>query len=85
MPLSKDVLGAALKSARDSFNNKTKDELIATYGSEDGIRLAACKAEAEAIITHFTANALLNVPGTGLVAPTTGGPVTGTSITGTLS
>jgi len=85
MALNKDVLGAALKSVRDSFSNKTNDELIAIYGDVDGIRLAACKAEAEAIINHFKDHALLNVPGTGLVAPSGGGPVTGTSAIGTLS
>ena len=85
MALNKDVLGAALKSVRDNFSNKTKDQLIAIYGDEDSIRLAACNAEADAIITHFKNNALLNVPGTGLVAPSGGGAVTGTAVTGTLS
>lgn len=85
MALDKDVLGAALKTVRDNFSNKTKDQLIAIYGDEDAIRLAACKAEAAAIINHFKAQAVLTVPGTGLIAPSGGGAVTGTAATGTLS
>ena len=85
MALSKDVLGTALKSVRDNFNNTTNQQLIDTYGSLDSARLAACKAEAEAIINHFKANAILNVPGTGLIAPSGGGTVTGSSDTGSLS
>lgn len=39
---------------------------------------------ADAIDT-FVKSAKVTVPGTGLVAPTGGGPVTGTSVTGNLS
>ena len=40
---------------------------------------------ADTIINHFKINGVLTVPGTGLVAPSGGGPVTGTSVTGKIS
>jgi hypothetical protein len=84
MALNKDILGAAIYNARASFCNKDYDTLLADYGNnEEAMRLAICKAEAEAIINHFTANAVLTVPGTGLAAPN--GAVTGSSTTGTIS
>jgi hypothetical protein len=39
---------------------------------------------ADEIINHIKNNANLNIPGTGLVAPSGGGPVTGVSITGNI-
>jgi hypothetical protein len=36
------------------------------------------------LVEDFIKSAIVNVPGTGLVAPTGGGPVTGASITGSL-
>ena len=59
--LSKDVLGLDLFNKRNAFCNKTRDELMATYGNEDAIRLAACKADAEAIINHLTTAGVINV------------------------
>lgn len=75
MALSKDILGAALFDARQLFNNRTYSDLIDEYGDEDGIRLAAAKADAEAIVQHIVNYA--TVPGTGLIAPPSGGAVTG--------
>jgi len=72
MPLSKDVLGAALKSARDSFNNKTQEQLIDEYGSLDAARLAQAKAEADEIIKHFKNNAVITVSTTGTATAQTG-------------
>lgn len=55
MALDKDELGLDLFNVRKFFSDKTMDELIALYGSLDGIRLAACKADAEVIINHIKA------------------------------
>ncbi len=82
MAMDANILGEALFTARDIFDNKTHDELIEEYGSDDAIRLACCKADAAAIITHLQTYGTLNVPGTGLF--TSDGPVTGESITGTI-
>jgi hypothetical protein len=80
--LDKDVLGAALNTAANSYNDVPVDVTdpvaIADY------RLNFWKGIAQAIIDHIKANALLQVPGAGLVAPGGGGPVTGTSITGSI-
>lgn len=84
MPLNKDVLGADLYAVRNNFSNQTKAQLEATYGSVEAARLAACKAEAEAIINHFKANSLLTIPALGFISASPGQPVTGTSITGTI-
>jgi hypothetical protein len=75
MPLNKDVLGTALHVARNAFNDKTLDELIAIHGSLDGVRLAMAKADAEQIINHFKANAVITVTvaTTGTAAAQTGG------------
>lgn len=80
--LNKDVLGQDLYNARNAFNNLTATELITAYGSLANARLAACKADAEAIINHFKSSSLLTIPGTGLAAGPTA--VTGNSITGTI-
>lgn len=80
MALDQNVLGQLLFNNRIVFNNKTKDQLIAQYGSLDAALLEACKADAKAIIDHFKADGVLRVPGLGLVSPT--GNVTGTSTTG---
>lgn len=86
MALDKDILGAELYDMRNAyFNNKTADELITEYGSIEAARLEACKKEAEVIINHFVNNAELTVPGTGMVAPSGGGAVSGSSTTGTIA
>lgn len=82
MALDKDTLGAARAAAKSMFNGKTIDEILMMYGSLDNARLAIEKADSEAIINHFKANAQLNVPGAGLTAGPTA--VTGTSITGSI-
>jgi hypothetical protein len=53
MALDKDILGQALYDARNAFNDKTMNELLVTYESLDGIRLAVAKADAEVIINHI--------------------------------
>jgi hypothetical protein len=80
MALDKDILGQALYDDLSFFNNKNKDEI----GDIETARLNFCKQMAETIINHFKENILLTIPGTGLVAPSGGGPVTGASITGTI-
>jgi hypothetical protein len=80
--LNSNVLGQALHDAREQFNNKSWEELLQLYGSPEGIRLAAAKADAAANITHFKTDGVLNVPGAGLISSTPGNPVTGTSVTG---
>lgn len=80
--LDKDVLGQALYDKRKVFDDLTYDEIVSEYGSIEAARLAACKADAEAIINHFKTAAQLSVPGTGLAAGSS--PVTGISVTGTI-
>lgn len=75
MSLNKDILGQLLFDVRNTFNNRTMDDLIAQYGTLDAVRLAICKADAEAIISHIKDYA--DVPALGLVAPN--GNVTGTA------
>lgn len=83
MPLNKDILGTALYNVRNTYSNKTHDELITAHGSMEAARLAQAKDEAQAIIDHFKDNSLLNIPGTGMMAGSVA--VSGTSITGTIS
>ena len=80
MGLNVNILGEALYQSRESFNNKTMDELIDEYGTLENVRKAACIADAQVIIEHFQNYAALSVPGTGLTAGAN--PVTGASITG---
>lgn len=80
--LNKDILGQALYDSRKVFDDMTVDQLVNQYGSLEGARLAACKADAQAIINHITGNAALSIPGLGLVVGTN--PVTGISTTGTI-
>jgi|RhiMetdeSRZDD1v2_1073273.scaffolds.fasta_scaffold04435_24 hypothetical protein len=77
MALNKDVLGTALYSKAQSFNDRDIDNI-------DQARRDFWKAVAEEIVNHIKSSASLNVPGTGLVAPSGGGPVTGISTTGTI-
>jgi len=81
--LDKVTLGQAIYAARQVFDDKTVDQLIEEYGSLDNARKAICEAEAQAIIDHFKSNAVLTIPGTGLVAGSSA--VTGVSTTGTLT
>ncbi|MFL5747215.1 MAG: hypothetical protein ACJ751_21250 [Niastella sp.] len=76
MALSKDVLGAALYNRANAYNDNIEDI--------DQARQDFWKAVADEIIRHIKNNANLNIPGTGLVAPPGGGPVTGVSITGNI-
>ena len=83
MALNGNDLGTALDIATASFNNVTIDTTdpaaMAAY------RLNYWQAVGNAIVTYIKAHGVLNVPGTGLAAPSGGGPVTGTSNTGTIS
>jgi len=80
MALDNSILGEAIYEARSIFTNQTYDELITTYGSLEAARLAICKAEAAAIISHFQTSGELHVPALGFMAGTVA--VTGNSITG---
>ena len=84
MPLSKDVLGTDLYNVRAIFSNKTEQQLLSTYGTMEAVRLAACKAEAEAIINHFKNNILITIPALGFISASPGNPVTGAAVTGTI-
>jgi hypothetical protein len=77
MALNKDVLGTALYNKAQNYNNINSENIEQT-------RLDFWKAIAEEIIKHIQSSATLTVPGLGLIAPQFGGPVTGTSITGTI-
>lgn len=72
MPLNKDTLGTALFTARETFSNKTIQQLEQEYGSLNAAKLAAAKADAEAIIEHFKANGLIRVNTTGTATAQTG-------------
>jgi len=63
MPLNKDVLGVALYTARNAFDDKTIDELIAIHGSLDNVRLAMAKADADAIINHIKTAGIVTTVG----------------------
>lgn len=79
MPLSKDILGLALYNKAMELNDIEIDE-----SDIDQARRDFWKAVADEIIKHFIANIQLSIPGTGLIAPSGGGPVTGASITGSI-
>jgi len=81
MALDKDILGQALYNALVDYNNKTSDVI----GDIETARLAFCKAMANEIINHFKTYSTLNIPGSGLLAPSGGGAVTGASVTGTIN
>jgi hypothetical protein len=74
MPLVGNDLGAAINNARNAFNGLTSDQITAQYGNIDNMRLAMAQAEGTAIVSYFTANALI-IP-TSLESSE--GPVTGT-------
>jgi hypothetical protein len=78
MALNKDVLGVDLCNRANAFNEVDIDDLQAA-------RQAFWKSIAEGIINHFKTNGVITVPGTGLVAPSGGGPVSGVSSTGNIS
>lgn len=56
MPLNSQLLGAALQSAADDYN-----DLSATTNDLPGIRQAFWKAVADEIVKHIKANAVVNV------------------------
>ena len=78
MALDKDVLGTAMKTAADAFN-----EVYISPADLDAQRLQYWKNIAEAIISHFKSNGVLNVPGIGLNAGSVA--VSGASVTGTIT
>lgn len=81
MALDKDELGLDLYNVRMNFSNKTMDELIAIHGSLENIWLAACKADAEAIINHIKAKGKVsgNVSTTGTATTQSGSITTNTT------
>ena len=77
MALNKDLLGSALYNRAQSYNDQDIENI-------DQARRDFWNAIAEEIVNHIKSNASLTVPGTGLVAPSGGGPVSGISTTGTI-
>lgn len=75
MPLSGSnaALSAALRSALLASNGGWLDNAALT---------GMCDAIASTLLAHITANALVNVPALGIVAPpgTAGGPCTGAAV-----
>jgi hypothetical protein len=61
MALNKDILGTAINTVRVAFSGKTTPQLITEYGSIANAQLAMAKAEAEQIILHFQAAAVVTV------------------------
>jgi len=87
MPMSKEILGPALLSARDSVDQSAYD--LTTESGIAQLRLALSKAEAEAIIEHIKTYATFNIPvtttvvgacPTGAVSGTGTGTATGTGV-----
>ena len=80
MALNKTVLRSDIKTLLDALlafeggNGQTQADAIDKF-----------KNDLSDAIETFVKSAKVTVPGTGLVAPSGGGPVTGTSITGNLS
>lgn len=85
MALNRDILAVAINGRMSAFNDKTNDELITAFGSVASARLEMWRAISDEIIDHLKNYADLTVPGTGLIAPSGGGPVTGSSISGEIS
>jgi hypothetical protein len=75
--LDQTLLGTALYNKANEFN-----EQQITADNIEQHRKDFWKGIAGVIIDHVKTNGVLKVPGTGLVAPSGGGPVTGNSITG---
>ena len=73
MAMDPAVLGAALYTAMSTFDNQ---DPTAT-GNIEVARQNFCNALAAAIVTHITTNA--SVVALGLIAPSGGGPVTGSA------
>ncbi|RTL47462.1 MAG: hypothetical protein EKK39_14250 [Sphingobacteriales bacterium] len=83
MALDKNILGTALFNVAQNYNDVGVDTTNAA--AMDAYRQQFWTDVADTIINHFKINGVLTVPGTGLVAPSGGGPVTGTSVTGKIS
>lgn len=80
MPLNKTVL----RSDIDTLLNALL-EFEGGSGQEQSDAIDKFKTDLSDAIDTFVKSATVTVPGTGLVAPSGGGPVTGTSTTGSLS
>lgn len=78
MALDKDILGTDLYNRAAVYNEVAITDMEAA-------RLAFWKNIAQGIIDHFKNNGVLHVPGAGLIAPSGGGAVTGTSNIGTIT
>ncbi|HCF62815.1 MAG TPA: hypothetical protein DEU93_00470 [Chitinophagaceae bacterium] len=77
MALNAAILGEDLNNRAAQFNDVDIADLNAA-------RAAYWQTIAEGIIEHFKTYGQITVPGLGLVAPSGGGPVTGSSTTGSL-
>lgn len=77
MPLNSSTL-------KSSFLSKLNSISFDETSSESDVKNAYAQMMADWVIEAIT-SATVTVPGTGLVAPPSGGPVTGISNTGTLS
>ena len=80
MPLNKTGLETQIKTMLDA--------LLAFDGSggkEQSDAIDKFKTDLASAIDTYVKTATVTVPGTGLVAPSGGGPVTGVSVTGSLS
>ena len=75
MSLIANDLGDLLNNASQKFNDKDISDIVSA-------RKDYWRAIAKEIVEYFKANAVVRVPGAGLIAPSGGGAVTGQSITG---
>jgi hypothetical protein len=75
MALDKDVLGAAMHTKAKTFDDVAVDTTDPV--AMEAYRLNFWKAIADEVIKHFKTNGV--IPGTGLVAPSGGGAVTGSA------
>lgn len=73
-----------LKSDIDTLLNALL-EFDGSSGQTQADAIEKYKSDLADAIDTFVKSATVTVPGTGLIAPTGGGPVTGTSTTGSLS
>lgn len=61
MPLSKELLGNAIYNIRKRYSAKTVPQLVSKYGSLEKAQLQMAVDEADAIISHFKINGVVEV------------------------
>lgn len=79
MALNKTTLGTALNNATNAWN-----DVAISDADLPAARQAYWEKVAECIIDHFKTAIEIKIPGNGLLAPSGGGAVTGTALTGTI-